>query len=111
MTKQFSKGDIATIVETRVTPYVHGSRPAETSTTIRIVRIESASRDGATIKSYRTHPGSPVYKYDNHYARYRLMTIRGAMQANARRLFDAATAPLDYNSQESAQGAIIFAGA
>jgi hypothetical protein len=30
---------------------------------------------------------------------------------NARRLFGAATTPLNYNSQESAQGAIIFAGA
>lgn len=106
------KGDIIAIVETRVAQFVHGSRPAETSTTVRIVRVESASKDGVQVHKYRTYPGSPVYT--NHYTRFKLLTIGGTMiggtmQVNAQRLFNAATGPLDYDSQESARGAVLFA--
>ena len=87
MTGQFKKGDVIAIVETRVAQFMVGSgRPAETSHTIRIVRIESASRDGAKINSYRAYPHSPAYKYDNHYARYKLMAIGGENQEKAKRL-------------------------
>ncbi len=110
MAKTFSKGDIVAIVETRVTQFVIGSgRPPETSPTIRIVRVESASRDGAKVLKYRTHSRSSAYKYDNHYARYKLLTISGGMQPNAKRLFDAAAGPLEFDDAEKAKGAILFA--
>ena len=110
MNKLYSKGDIIAIIETRVTQFMIGSgRPSETSTTIRIVQVASASRNGALLLKYRTHPKSPIYKYDNHYARYKLLTISGAMQANAQRLFAAALAPLNFDDQEKAKGAILFA--
>lgn len=109
--KLYSKGDIIAIVETRVTQYAIGSgRPSETSTSIRIVRVESASRDGVTVKSYRTYPTSPAYKYENRYNRYKLLPIqRGTLQANARRLFEASKTALDYDSKESAQKAVLEA--
>jgi len=111
MKKQFQKGDVIAIVETRVTQYVIGSgRPSETSINIRIVRVESASRDGVTIKSYRGYPGSPIYKYDNPYNRTKLMSIKDkGMQPAAKRLFNAATYFLDFDTQEKAQSAVLFA--
>jgi hypothetical protein len=110
MHKQFTKGDIVAIVETRVTLFVHGMRPSKTSTTVRIVRVESASRDGNHVGKYSTYPGSPTYPYNGRYNRSKLLAIKCAnMQKNARRLFDAATGPLDYDSEKSAQGAVIFA--
>jgi len=107
----FKKGDVVAIIETRVTQYAFGSgRPAEMSHSIRIVRVESASRDGVTIKSYRTYPTSPIYKYENRYNRFKLMTIQsGTVQNAARRLFEAATGSLDYDSQEDARAAIVAA--
>jgi predicted nucleic acid-binding protein len=107
----FKKGDIVAIIETRVTQFVIGSgRPAETSHLIRIVRVESATRDGATIKSYRTYPASPVYKYENRYNRFKLMTIQsGTTQNAAKRLFDAASYFLDFDTQDAAKAAILAA--
>ena len=110
MTGQFKKGDIVAIVETHVTQFVIGSgRPAEKSHTVRLVRVESASRDGTKINSYRAYPHSPVYKYDNHYARYKLMAIGGENQEKAKRLFEGAAYFLDYNSQEKVKNAILSA--
>lgn len=109
MTKTYQKGDVIAIVETRVTQFAFGSgRPAETSHSIRIVRVESASRDGAAVKSYRAYPTSPVYKYENRYNRTKLLAISN-MQDAARRLFDSATYFLDYDSQEAAKAAIVAA--
>lgn len=108
----YKKGDVIALIETRVTQYAIGSgRPAETSHSIRIVRVESAARDGKSIKSYRTYPTSPVYKYENRYNRFKLMTIQsGTTQAAARRLFDGASYFLDYDTAEAAKAAIIAAG-
>ncbi len=109
MAAGYKKGDVVAIVETRVTTFAFGSgRPSETSTTIKIVRVESAARDGSTIKSYRAYPKSPVYQYENRYNRFKLMTIESAQEA-ARRLFDGATYFLDYDSQEAAKAAILAA--
>jgi hypothetical protein len=107
----YKKGDVVALIETRVTQFAIGSgRPSETSTSIKIVRVESATRDGKTIKSYRGYPGSPVYRYENRYNRFKLMTIKsGTTQDAARRLFDAATYFLDYDSQEAARAAILAA--
>lgn len=107
--KAYKKGDIVAMIETRVTQYAIGfGRPAETSQSIRIVRAESASRDGATIKSYRAYPTSPVYPYENRYNRTKLMTIQsGTTQDAARKLFDSATYFLDYDTQEAAKAAIV----
>lgn len=109
--KQFKKGDVIAIIETSITQFAFGSgRPAETSHSIRIVRVESATHDGASIKSYRAYPGSPVYKYENRYNRFKLMTIQsGTTQQAAKRLFDAATYFLDYDTQEGAKAAIVGA--
>lgn len=110
--KQFSKGDIIAIVETRVTQFAIGSgRPSETARTIRIVRVESVARDGSMIKSYRGYPGSPVYPYQNRYNRFKLMTIQsGTTQIAARSLFDAAKYFLDFDTQEAVKAAICGAG-
>jgi hypothetical protein len=109
--KEFKKGGVVAIIETRVTQFIIGSgRPSETSVNIRIVRIESASRDGKKINSYRPYPAGPVYKYENRYNRYKLMTIQsGTLQQNARRLFDAATYFLDFDSQDAAKKAVLEA--
>lgn len=109
--KHFRKGDVIAIIETRVTQFAFGSgRSAETSHSIRIVRVESAAADGASIKSYRTYPGSPIYKYENRYNRFKLMSIQsGTTQNAAQRLFDAATNSLDFDTQEAAKAAIIAA--
>lgn len=109
MTKAFKKGDVVAIVETRVTQFAFGSgRPAETSHSIRVVRVESASADGATIKSYRGYPASPVYKYENRYNRFKLLAIQTQQDA-AKRLFGAATYFLDFDSQDAAKAAIVGA--
>lgn len=106
----FKKGDIAAIVETRVAQYAFGScRPVEKQTTFRLVRVESASRDGATIKKYSTYPGSPVYPYENRYNRFKLMAIGGENQDKARKLYSAAEYFLDFDSQEAARNAILEA--
>jgi len=108
MTKQFQKGDVIAIIETHVTQYAIGSgKPAEISHNIRIVCVESASRDGVTIKTYRAYPGSPVYKYDNWYNRTKLMSIKD--KGKAERLFNAATYFLDFDTQEKAKDAIYYA--
>jgi hypothetical protein len=109
--KEFKKGDVIAIIETRVTQFVFGSgRPAETSHSIRIVRIESASRDGRKVKSYRPYPGAPVFPYRNSYNRIKLMTIQsGTLQQNARRLWNTATYFLDFDSQDAAKKAILEA--
>jgi hypothetical protein len=111
--KVYKKGDVVAIIEARVTQFAFGSgRPAETSHSIRIVRVQSATRDGSSIKSYRTYPASPVYKYENRYNRFKLITIQsGRTQDAARRLFDAATYFLDFDTQESAKAAILAASA
>lgn len=108
---QFRKGDVVAIVETRVVQFAFGSgRPAETSHSIRLVRVESATKDGATIKSYRTYPASPVYRYENRYNRSKLMTIQsGTTQDAARRLFESATYMLDFETQDAAKAAILAA--
>ncbi len=109
MVAAYKKGDVVAIIETRVTTFAFGSgRPSETSTTIKIVRVESATRDGSTIKSYRGFPTSPVYRYENRYNRFKLMTIKSAQEA-ARRLFDSATYFLEYDSQDAARAAILAA--
>lgn len=107
----FQKGDVIAIVETRVITFAFGSgRPSETYQSIQLVRVESASRDGATIKSSRKHPASPVYKYDNRYNRYKLLAISdAAMQRAARSLFDSAITYLEYQTQEEAKAAIVAA--
>lgn len=107
----YKKGDVVAIIETRVTQFAIGSgRAAETSHSIRIVRVESATKDGKMVKSYRTYPASPVYKYENRYNRTKLMIIQsGTTQSAVRRLFDNATYFLDYNTQEAAKAAIIAA--
>ncbi|WP_439392566.1 hypothetical protein ACRQ5Q_24385 [Bradyrhizobium sp. PMVTL-01] len=109
--KRYRKGDIIAIVETRVTQFAFGSgRPAETSHNIRIVRVESTSRDGKAVKKYRAYPGSPVYAYENRYGRFMLMTIQsGTTQDAARRLFDSAKYFLDFDTQDAAKAAITAA--
>lgn len=100
------KGEMVAIVTATVSqPAFGSSKPATTHYSIRLVLADSATRDGA-LKKFRTYPGSPVYPFDNRYGKYRTMSIPAHMQANAKRLYDAAKYFLDYDDQEKCKDAI-----
>lgn len=103
------KGDICAIIETHVTHFAFGSGREPTKRhNIRIVRAESATRDGL-LKKYRAYPASPVYSYSNRYGATKVMTIVGEPQAHAQRLFDKAAYFVDFDNQEAAKAAIMAA--
>jgi hypothetical protein len=105
MTK-FRKGDIIAILETRVTKWVD-NRPTKMSTIVHIVRIDSVTRGGVAIKTYSMWPSSLICKYENPIGRYKLLTISDdAMQTAARKLFNAASFFLDFDSVDAAKLAI-----
>lgn len=106
--KQFNKGDIVAIITTTVAHYAD-HRPATKSHAIRLVRVESATRDGVGVTKYAAYPGSPSYKYDNPYGRHSLRVIGGDNQAKARKLWDAAKYFLDYADQDEVKNAILGA--
>lgn len=105
----FKKHDIAAKVTTTVAHYGFSSGKAPTKHhTIEIVRVASASKDGR-VKSYQTTPQSPVYPHRDDLGRTRFMTISGAMQPHAARLFNAAASPVRFDDQETAKAAILAA--
>jgi hypothetical protein len=89
MAKRFKKGDVIGV-----------GRGAAFS----LIKIDRASRDGNSVGTYSTHPGSALVMsrmLEDYYP------IGGKQQERARKLFDAALTPIDYPNKLALQTAIL----